>query len=149
MLKMKSFLLKYLEPLLIYCSTLLVLLWVYTAFNKLADFAAFKHQLASQTLGKTAASFLLWFIPISEIAAAVLLLIRNTRQLGFIVSAFLMLLFTGYIGLVLLGYYDRIPCSCGGVLKAMGWQMHFWFNLFFLFISMVGIYLERKRAKSS
>jgi uncharacterized membrane protein YphA (DoxX/SURF4 family) len=146
---MKSFLQKYREPILIYFSTLLVLLWVYTAFSKLTDLNEFKRQLESQTLGKTAASLLLWFIPISEVTAAALLLIRKTRPIGFIVSALLMFLFTGYIALVLLGYYNRIPCSCGGVLKAMGWQMHFWFNLFFLFVSMMGIYLERKRAKSS
>ncbi|HTM98672.1 MAG TPA: MauE/DoxX family redox-associated membrane protein [Pedobacter sp.] len=140
---MKSFLLKHKEQILIYSCTLLVFLWIYTAFSKLADLKDFKHQLANQTFGKTAATNLLWFIPSSEITAAILLLFRKTRLVGLMLSALLMLLFTGYIALVLLGYYNRTPCSCGGVLKAMGWQMHFWFNVFFLMLSAIGIYLNR------
>lgn len=139
---MKLKLLKFKAPVLISICTLLVLLWVYTAGSKLAGVAEFKRQLASQTLGKTAASFLLWFIPSSELLAALLLLFSKTRFAGLMLSAVLMLLFTGYIGLVLLGYYNRTPCSCGGVLKEMGWQIHFWFNLYFLAISGFGIWLS-------
>jgi len=139
---MKSFLLKHKEQILIYSCTLLVFLWIYTAFSKLVDLKDFKHQLANQTFGKRTATLLLWFIPSSEITAAVLLLFRKTRFVGLMLSALLMLLFTAYIALVLLGYYDRTPCSCGGVLKAMGWQMHLWFNVLFLTLSALGIYLN-------
>ena len=138
---MKFELHKFKAPLLNLICTLLVFLWVYTATSKLIDITEFKRQLGNQTLGKTAASFLLWFIPISEILAALLLLFHKSRLTGLILSAGLMFLFTGYIGLVLLGYYERTPCSCGGVLKELGWQMHFWFNLSFLAISCFGIYL--------
>jgi len=138
---MKLEFLKYRAAFLTFICTLLVLLWVYTAGSKLSDFAEFKRQLANQTFGKNAASLLLWFIPLSEIVAALLLLFSKTRVFGLILSAILMCLFTGYIGLVLTGYYDRMPCSCGGVLKDMGWHLHFWFNLYFLFISCFGIWL--------
>ncbi len=138
---MKRELLKYKSSLLTFICTLLILLWIYTASSKLMDVQEFKRQLANQTLGKNAAIFLLWFIPISEILAALLLLFTKTRLAGLALSAGLMFLFTSYIGLVLLGYYDRVPCSCGGVLKEMGWQMHFWFNLYFLAISCFGLWL--------
>ncbi len=140
---MKTQLIRYKAPLLTFICTLLVLLWVYTAGSKLMNIEAFKFQLANQTLGKTAAAFLFWFIPLSEVLAALLLLFTKTRFAGLIISAGLMFLFTGYVGLVLFGYYDRTPCSCGGVLKQMGWQLHFWFNVYFLMISCLGIYLER------
>ena len=137
---MKLELLKFKSPSLNFICTLLVFLWVYTAASKLIDVGEFKRQLANQTIGKAAAAFLLWFIPISEILTALLLLFHKTRLSGLLLSAMLMFLFTGYIGLVLLGYFERTPCSCGGVLKEMGWQLHFWFNIFFLAISCFGIY---------
>lgn len=142
LIKMKTTLLKFKAPLLHFICTLLVFLWAYTAGSKLIDITEFKHQLENQTLGKTAASFLLWFIPISEILAAFLLLFHKTRLAGLTLSTVLMLLFTGYIGLVLLGFYNRVPCSCGGVLKEMGWHLHFWFNFYFLGISSLGVWLS-------
>lgn len=140
---MKLELLKFKAPLLTFICTLLILLWMYTAGSKLMDVGLFKFQLANQSLGKTTAAFLLWFIPISEILAALLLLSSKTRLAGLALSAGLMLLFTGYIGLVLLGYYGRTPCSCGGVLKEMGWHLHFWFNVYFLAISVLGVWLAK------
>lgn len=123
---------------------LLVLLWSYTAASKLIDLKQFTQEIHNQTFSKNFSTLLLWFIPIAELLAAVLLLIQKTRLIGLILSAMLMFLFTGYISLVLLDYYDRTPCSCGGVLKQLGWQAHFYFNLFFLSLSLIGIYLHQK-----
>ena len=123
---------------------MLILLWVYTATSKLADLSDFRGQLANQSFGTSTAAFLFWFIPISELLAAFLLLFTKTRFAGLIVSFILMSLFTGYIALVILGFYQRVPCSCGGVLKSLGWHAHFWFNLFFLAISGWGTFLERR-----
>ena len=128
---------------------MLILLWVYTATSKLADLSEFKSQLANQSFGTSTAAFLFWFIPISELLAAFLLLFTKTRFTGLIVSFILMLLFTGYIALVILGFYQRVPCSCGGVLKSLGWQAHFWFNLFFLGITALGVILERRLYRES
>ncbi len=135
---------KFIPPILTGIVFLLILLWVYTATSKLVDLTEFKRQLANQTFGKSVAAILLWFVPISELFAALLLLFSKTRFAGLTVSFFLMLLFTGYITLVLSGFYDRVPCSCGGVLKQLGWQAHLWFNLFFLGISGLGVILERR-----
>lgn len=126
---------------------LIVLLWTYTAASKLADFSAFKTEMANQPFSAGFTTLLIWSIPPVELLAAFLLLFDKTRLRGLYLSFFLMLLFTGYIGLVLLGYYERVPCSCGGVLKQLGWQAHFWFNKFFMFLSFSGIYLERRLSK--
>jgi len=124
---------------------LLVLLWVYTAASKLSDITEFKRQLNSQTFSHTHAALLVWLIPICEICAAALLLFKQTIKLGLVLSLVLMALFTAYIVLVLAGYYDRIPCSCGGVLKQLGWQAHLYFNLFFLTLSIIGLLLLHKQ----
>jgi putative oxidoreductase len=127
---------------------LLILLWSYTAGSKLIDLQEFKRQLYNQTFGINLANLLLWLIPITEITAALLLIIQKTRLLGLTLSLVLMSLFTGYIALVLLDYYERTPCSCGGVLQALGWEEHFYFNLFFFSISIIGIYLQQNIIKS-
>lgn len=129
--------------------SLLVLLWIYTAVSKISDLQQFQTEIYNQNFSRTVASILLWMIPISETTAAILLLLPKTRLIGLILSAVLMLVFTIYIGLVLLNYYDRTPCSCGGVLKELGWNAHFYFNLFFLAISLIGTYLELPKLKNS
>lgn len=119
---------------------LLILLFIYTAVSKLIDFNQFRTQMYNQTLPHWLSSVLIWTLPEIEIGAAILLLFERTRIAGFYLSTILMVLFTGYVGLALLHYFDRVPCSCGGVIKALGWKMHFLFNLFFLLLSVLGIY---------
>ncbi len=123
---------------------LLVLLWIYTAVSKLINIHEFERQLKNQVFGKAFTQWLFWLIPITEISAAIMLVFKSTKIYGLVLSLILMALFTGYIGLVLINFYPRIPCSCGGVLKSLGWYAHFWFNLFFLCISVLGIYAYRK-----
>lgn len=118
---------------------LVVLLWSYTVASKLVDISTFKSQLYRQNFRPAFANLLLWLIPISEIIAILTLTISRTRFIGLLISLFLMLLFTGYILLVIYGYFDKVPCSCGGVLKVLSWKLHLWFNLFYVFIIAVGI----------
>lgn len=125
---------------------LLILLFVYTAMSKLFDFEQFKGQMYNQALPHALATVLIWTLPGIEIIAALLLLFEQTRLAGLYLSTVLMILFTGYIALVLLGYYGRVPCSCGGVIKSLGWKNHLFFNLFFLLLSILGIFtISRER----
>ena len=124
---------------------LTILLWVYTASSKLIDLDVLKKQLDQQHFGTYFSAFLLYTVPLSEILAASLLCFKKTQFLGFCLSAGLMFVFTVYIGLVIFGFYDRVPCSCGGVLKQMGWRVHFWFNVFFLSITGFGAWASGKR----
>ncbi|RYF25076.1 MAG: DoxX family membrane protein [Flavobacteriales bacterium] len=126
-------------------SCLLILLWVYTAMSKLTGFAKFEQEMAAQNFGPSSTEILVWTIPTVELIAAFALLFGKTRLYGFVLSFVLLLLFTGYIALVLLGSFEKIPCSCGGVLQQLGWQAHFWFNVFFLLLSAMGIIIQRKQ----
>jgi putative oxidoreductase len=120
----------------------LVLLFAYTAFSKLADFEDFKRQLSMQIFPPVLVEVLLYLIPGVELLAVILMIVNGSRLLGLILSVLLMVLFTGYISLILSDYYDHIPCSCGGVLNSLGWLAHLWFNLFFLVLSLIGLVFQ-------
>ena len=126
---------------------LLILLFVYTALSKLMDFQLFQSQMYNQTLPHGIATFLIWTLPGIELITGGLLFFENTRLYGFYLSSILMMLFTIYIGLVLLNFFDRVPCSCGGVIKALGWKLHFVFNIFFLLLSFIGIYITYRERR--
>lgn len=119
----------------------LIILFCYTAISKLMDVAEFERQLNNQELPGWSKAPLVWLIPGSELLLSVLLIIPATRLMGFYGSAVLMALFTGYVGLVVAGYFDRVPCNCGGVLRTMSFEVHLVFNLFFLALSLLGIYM--------
>lgn len=128
-------------------SSLLMLLWIYTAGSKLMDLKDFKHQIHNQVFPDYLDGLLLYLIPSVEILAAALLYFSRTRFLGLTMSLILMFCFTTYIGLALLNVYSRMPCSCGGVLKFMGWKSHFIFNLFFTCVAAVGIIFKYKSTR--
>ncbi|MDQ7950132.1 MAG: hypothetical protein REI93_14860, partial [Pedobacter sp.] len=117
--------------------------FVYTATSKLIDFAGFERQLQQQHFNTSIVSLLKWSIPFLEICTATLLTFGRTRRVGLILSALLMATFTSYVGLALAGVFSKMPCSCGGVLKNMGWKLHFWFNLLFLSLSIIGLTINQ------
>ncbi|RBQ12073.1 MauE/DoxX family redox-associated membrane protein [Pedobacter miscanthi] len=132
-------------------TSLLIVLWVYTAGSKLMDFPDFKNQLRLQHFSETTSSILIIALPLTELITAVLLATKYHKH-GLKISLILLTIFTGYIILILSGYYIKAPCSCGGVLKFLGWRLHLLFNLFFLSINILALYLfttkERRQGKS-
>lgn len=129
-------------------SAILILLFVYTAVSKLLDLHEFRDQMYNQTLPRALATVLIWSLPTVELITALLLSYPRTRRAGFYCSALLMTLFTGYIVLVLLNYFGRVPCSCGGVIRALGWKMHLVFNLFFLLLTIPGITISNRERRT-
>jgi len=125
-------------------SILLITLWVYTALNKAMDINLFRSQLIMQPFPSGLAGILIWFLPAIELLVASLLMFSKTKKAGMLLSFLLMLVFTSYVALAVIGYWENIPCSCGGVLNQLGWKDHLWFNLFFTALSATGIYLLRQ-----
>jgi putative oxidoreductase len=115
--------------------------------SKLMDFEQFKTQMFNQALPREVATILIWTLPGLELLTAVMLFFEQTRLLGYYLSAVLLCLFTAYIALVLLHSFSRIPCSCGGVIKALGWKTHLVFNLFFLLLSILGIFIINRERR--
>lgn len=129
------------QPALTIITALLIILFSYTAISKLIAFQVFNAQLAMQPLPAWSIWPLALLIPVSELATTALLLIKLTRLWGLYMSATLMAGFTTYMALVIADFFGKTPCSCGGVLQQMGFQAHLIFNLFFLTISLIGIYI--------
>ena len=126
-------------------SSLLILLFVYTALSKLLDFDTFKLQLSKSPFITDFASTVAWALPVGELLVGLALVFKKTRLLGLYASLFLMTMFTAYIYAMLHYSYD-LPCSCGGIISKMSWTQHLWFNAGFVGLSIVGIVLQSKQA---
>lgn len=120
---------------------LFVVLWLYTGLNKLLDYSTFKSQLAKSPFVEYLAGLIGLTLPTGEIFIGAILVYKRTRLLGLYLSFSLMLLFTGYIWMMLRYAYD-LPCSCGGVLTRLSWQDHLWFNSAFVLFSVIAIIFE-------
>ncbi|WP_374950178.1 MauE/DoxX family redox-associated membrane protein [Mucilaginibacter sp.] len=127
----------------------LILLFIYTAVSKLSDFDQFQRQMKLQTIPVWMQQILILFLPGVEIITGLLLAFTHTRLIGLYLSAILMTLFTGYVALVLINYFEQTPCSCGGVIKILGWKAHFVFNIFFLLLSILGIYIFNRERRTA
>jgi putative oxidoreductase len=125
---------------------LLILLFVYAACSKLLEFTRFQHQLYNQNIPHGLAATLAYTLPVAELTSAGLLVFDRSRFAGLLSGFLLLILFSGYIGLVLLGFWDRVPCSCGGILNHLSWTTHFIFNLAFLGINTFCLYENIRQA---
>ncbi len=125
---------------------LFILLFVYAAVAKLLDFERFKVQIAQSPLLTDFSGFVAVFIPVLEIAVAVLLAVPKYRLAGLLCSFGLMVMFTTYI-ISILQFSEHIPCACGGVLQNLGWSEHLIFNLFFTLVAIVGVSFQRQILK--
>ncbi len=134
------------KQVLIECvCALLILLFLYTSMSKFLDFKTFIDQMNNQPLPNSWTPFLVWAIPLSEIAISIALLFEYTRLLGFYASLILMIAFTLYTGIVLLHFFPYIPCSCGGVIRKLTWTQHLILNLCYVSLSILGIILQRRK----
>lgn len=119
----------------------LVFLFVYTPVNKLMKFQEYKLSMKAQPFAPGFSTFLTYAVPAAEFIAVILLILPLTRKAGLYVSMFLMTLFTGYIGLVQLNYYHKVPCTCGGIISSLTWNEHLLLNIFILLLTGIGIWL--------
>ena len=121
---------------------LFVILFLYTGISKLMDYSVFKEQIASSPVLKPIAPWAAWILPVSEFGVAVSLFIPRWRLKGLYAALGMMILFTGYIGAILL-LDDHIPCSCGGVIELLSWQGHLIFNGVWIGLALTGIILGK------
>src|SRR5690606_34191286 len=123
---------------------ILLLLWIPALLDKLLQFGTFQSGILRQPFSAELGYMLIYSLPILEMAIVILLVSSKYRWIGFLLSSFLMMTFTGYIAIALMGAWDKIPCGCGSVISSMSWKQHLWFNLFFLAISLVGFIVSIK-----
>jgi len=126
---------------------LIILLFVYAAVSKLLNFSMFHDQLYNQSFSHHLADVLQYLVPFSELIASGLLLFRKSTLAGLGFSLVLLILFTGYIILVLLHWWNRESCPCGGILTGLGWPGHLIINVIFIFLNLIAISIKLKERR--
>jgi hypothetical protein len=128
--------------------TLLILLFVYASTSKILNFENFYGQLIDQGFSTSLSRLLQYTVPISEILTVGLLIYRKTLLTGLFLSLSLLVVFSGYIFLVLLGLWPNVSCPCGGILNGISWNIHFAFNCCFIILNLttLSIYIQERRS---
>lgn len=118
-------------------AVMLVLLWGYAAFSKIAEYDKFvqQMQLAPVPLMKLLGPTLGWLMPAIELILLGMLLTDRFRTLGLWFSFALLMVFEIYITAMLLSGLE-LPCTCGGLISKLQWKEHLVFNAGFMLIAI-------------
>jgi len=70
---------------------------------------------------------------------------NRERKLTWICTIAIMTIFSLYVGAVLwLIPHNKIPCSCGGIIRFMSWKTHLFFNIVSTLFAVLGLNYTRK-----
>ncbi|MBT1701501.1 hypothetical protein KK083_31705 [Fulvivirgaceae bacterium PWU4] len=119
---------------------LFMVLFIYAAATKLFEYKEFEAQIGKSPLITKYAGTLAWLVPGIELITAAMLFVPHFRLVGLYASFSLMFGFTAYI-IFILTFSPYVPCSCGGILSAMGWTAHLVFNIAFMLLAVIGVIL--------
>lgn len=122
-------------------------LFAYAAITKLADYDKSSWEMRNQIFPAWMASILTWLVPTTELVLALLVVIPVARKKALFASSILLILFTIYIAVVMTGVFGRVPCSCGGILKNMGYGTHIIFNLLFISLAIIALAVDNGRIR--
>lgn len=120
-----------------------ILLFFYTGLDKLLHREFFRVQLLSHHLLRHYAEWISWVLPLVELSISVLLVVPATRKAALRTGLILMIMFTAYL-LYLTTTQKHLPCSCSGVISALSWTAHLWFNLGYIILIVLLTFLPDK-----
>jgi hypothetical protein len=123
----------------------IILLFVYAALSKLFLYSVYVGDLKRSPFIAPYASYLSLTLPILELAISALLIVERTRLIALWGAFILMLLFTGYVALII-GVVNGKPCTCGGLIRKLSWGQHLALNIFYTILSITGIWLQKAQA---
>ena len=127
-------------------SMLFILLFVYASVSKILDFENFRVQLAQSPLLSAYSGWVTVIILGLEVITVFLMIIPKSKLFGLYLFYTLMILFSIYICFIL-NVSPYLPCSCGGVLEKMSWTSHLIFNIVFILLALIVIYLLQSSLK--
>ncbi|WP_425568840.1 MauE/DoxX family redox-associated membrane protein [Pedobacter jeongneungensis] len=125
---------------------LLIVLWSYAVFAKLADLELYKRQMVEQPFSPNIILVLTYLVPSLELLSATLLIL-NKHKLGLWISLVLLIGFTIYITLILSHVFPKVPCSCGGFISKMSWKNHLYFNMLLICFNIFCLYWFTKKER--
>lgn len=117
-------------------------LFLFAGYGKIVDHQTFTKGLSKVNFIGTYAVFIAWMVPLMEIGIATLLIIPFTQKIGLYLFTGTMIVFTLYIGSMLL-WNEKLPCHCNLFVEKLSWVEHLWFNLAFIGLSSTAILLGR------
>ena len=120
----------------------LLALWLYVVIEQLTNLEAFKTGISRQPLPAFLKLLTIYLLPLLELSIVISLIFIKLHKIGLLLSIILMTVFTLYVGTAILGIWNQLPCTCGSVIKGMSWWQHFFFNLFFLVLSVLAYYFK-------
>jgi hypothetical protein len=126
-------------------SLVLILLFSYTALDKLIRWQESRNAFHNQTFPSELAEVLTFAVPITELLIVGLLLFTLTRWWGYLASILLLTIFITYVGLIWVGAFPRVPCNCAGIIDSLGWGAHFALNLILIGLATVGLKQEQRK----
>lgn len=121
---------------------IIVAIFAYIATIKLVKFEEFRLAIRAQPLAMWLKSFLIIAVPTALLLAIVLMAIPKLKKIGLFTSLGLLLIFSGYISLILFNYYGTIPCSCAGISHEWSWTKQLYFNLSLIVVTLITIGLQ-------
>lgn len=124
-------------------------LFLYSAVNKTLKFDGFVNELdKSIFFGNLNTTLMAAVIVALEYVIPALLFFNSSSKLGYMLSFFLLAIFTIYI-VLLFKFSPYLPCSCGGLIESLSWSQHLLFNLIFMAISGFLIFKDSSTKSAS
>ncbi|WP_257667041.1 MauE/DoxX family redox-associated membrane protein [Parapedobacter tibetensis] len=112
-------------------SLLFVCLFLYTVYHKAVGMEAFEKGIARIPYFGSQAGAVASGVLAAEVLVSLLIIWPDTNRLGLWGALSLMVVFTAYIGSMLL-FAESLPCQCGGAIEKLTWQQHLLFNCGFI-----------------
>ncbi|XVJ64744.1 MAG: hypothetical protein HEQ40_00695 [Lacibacter sp.] len=120
------------------CSGIFIFIFLYSGLQKIIDFENFTSILSkSPMIPNSISKEIGYSVIMIELSIVLLFFLKKCRIAAFLLSFFLIILFEGYIILMLL-YSPYLPCSCGGFIEQLSWTQHIFFNLALMALSITG-----------
>ncbi len=119
-------------------------LFALSTYDKILDHERFLTGLSKVNFIGSHATYLAWGVPISEIIVSVLLIYPPSQRYGLYAFTGLMVIFTLYIGSMLL-WAEKLPCHCNLIIEKLSFAEHLAFNIGFIALALIGLWLKRNK----
>lgn len=122
-------------------------LFAVSAYEKVVDHDRFFRGLLKVEYVGDYAEFVSLAVPVSEIIISLLLVYPPLQKIGLYGFVGLMVVFTLYIGSMLL-WAEKLPCYCNLIIEKLSFGQHLAFNMIFIALAVYALWLKNKHYKN-
>ena len=121
---------------------LCLFLFLTSAYTKVNKHETFASGLSSVQVIGSSAEIIAWCVPLAELLVSILLIIPSTQRWGLYGFIGIMLIFTIYVGSMLI-WAEKLPCNCNLIIEKLSWSEHVVFNLSFIGLAVLALWLDK------